>query len=299
MAITSDTQSASCGDGDGVPDPGETIRLSINVDNIGTVAASGVTVKLISDKSYLTIANDLVSLGTLAASGAETKTATFDVVVARSAPFADTATFTAVVTSTGSSVPAIRTLQTVVNRDKVTRTTSFDFDSGAQGWTSSDSAGWQLALAPTTGDATQLWHEQYAADRCDTLASPAFEASASSSMSFDLAYVSENSDAPYDGVDVQVSSDAGATWQTVDVSQGYAAISAGTGCMTAGQGFFSGVSPVMKRYDVNLAAFAGQVIQVRFRFSSDELVDATAAGAWIDNITTNNVIVSVPSVPCP
>jgi len=299
MAITSDTQSASCGDGDRVPDPGETIQLTINVDNVGTVAASGVTVKLISDKTYLSIANDLVTLGALAANGAETKTATFNVAVARTAPFADTATFTAVVTSAGNSVPAIRTLQTVVNRDKVTQTIGYDFNSGAQGWTSSDSAGWALTTAPTTGDTTQLWHEQYAKDRCDKLTSPVFEASATSSMSFDLAYVSENSDAPYDGVDVQVSSDGGSTWQTVDVAQGYAAISAGTGCMTAGQGFFSGVSPTMSRYDVNLASFAGQTIQVRFRFSSDELVDATAAGAWIDNITTNNVIVSVPSVPCP
>jgi len=59
------------------------------------------------------------------------------------------------------------------------------------------------------------------------------------------------------------------------------------------------VSPTMTRYDVNLGSFAGEVIQVRFRFSSDQLVDATAAGAWVDNVTTNNVIVSVPSVPCP
>ncbi len=299
MAITSDRLSLTCGDGDLVPDPGETVQLSVSVDNLGTRSASGVTVKLTSDKPYFTFGNDLVTLGSLAPDGAETKTATFAVSVARNAPFADTATFTAVVTSSGSTIPALRTLQTVVNRDKVMRTLSYNFDTGAQGWTSSDAAGWQLALGPTTGDLTQLWHEQYAGNRCDYLVSPATEASATSSISFDLAYVSENSDAPYDGLDVQVSADGRATWQTIDVTQGYAALSAGTGCMTKDQGFFSGVSPLMSRYDADLSAFAGKVINMRFRFSSDDLVDASPAGAWIDNVTTNNVIVSVPSVPCP
>ena len=299
VAITSDNGSATCSDGDLVPDPGEVIRVVVRVDNVGTVNASGVTVKLIADKSYMAIANDLVSLGTVAANGVETKSASFSISVGAGAPFADTATFTAIVTSSGGTIPGVRTLSTVVNRDKVLRTIAYDFNSGAQGWTSSDGAGWQLALAPTTGDTTQLWHEQYAKDRCDKLTSPVMEASASSTMSFDLAYVSENSDAPYDGVDVQVTTDGGLTWNTVNVAQGYSALSAGTGCMTEGQGFFSGVSPLMTHYDVNLAPFAGQVIQVRFRFSSDELVDASPAGAWIDNITTNSVIVSVASVPCP
>jgi hypothetical protein len=300
MAITNDRLSPTCGDGDLVPDPGETVQVSVSVDNVGTRNASNVTVKLMADKSYLSIANNIVALGTIAANGTETKTATFSVSVARNAPFADTATFTAVVTNSGNSIPATRTMSTPVNRDKVSRTLSYDFETGAQGWTSSSTAGWTLTnLAPTTGDLTTVWHEQYAADRCDTLTSPAIETSATSSLSFDLAYVSENSDAPYDGVNVQVSSDGGATWRTVDVAQGYAALSAGTGCMAKDEPFFSGVSPVMKRYDVDLSSYAGKVIQVRFRFSSDQLVDASPAGAWIDNIATKDVIVSVPSVPCP
>lgn len=300
LAITSDRLAPTCGDGDNVPDPGESVRVTVNVNNLGTRNASGVTVKLTSNKSYLTIPSDTISVGALAANGAETKSVNFTVNVGRTVPFGDVATFTAIVTSSGQSQIATRTLDTVVNRDKVMRTLSYDFETGAQGWTSSDPLGWTMTnLAPTTGDLTNLWHEQYAKNRCDYLVSPAFEFSPSSAVAFDLAYISENSDAPYDGLDVQVSIDGGRTWTTINVTQGYSQLSAGTGCMTKDQPFFSGVSPLMQRYDADLSAYAGLVGQVRFRFSSDDLVDATAAGAWIDNVTASNVVVSTPSIPCP
>src|SRR6185295_11697955 len=72
FAITSDRLAPTCGDGDNVPDPGESIRVTVNVNNLGTRNASGVTVKLTSNKSYLTIPTDTISVGSLAANGAET-----------------------------------------------------------------------------------------------------------------------------------------------------------------------------------------------------------------------------------
>lgn len=300
MAITSDKLNATCGDGDLVPDPGETVEVSINVNNVGDKVANGVVVTLGSDKSYLSIPTASISLGSLAPLGVETKTATFAVVVARNTPFADMATLTATVSSSGATVPASRSMTTVVNRDKVLRSLAYDFETGAQGWTSSNPTGWQLtSMQATTGNLTSLWKENYLPDKCDLLYSPSLEFSAASSLSFDLAYVSENSDAPYDGVNVQASVDGGKTWTRVDIAQGYSALAAGSGCMSKGEPFFCGVSPLMQHYDADLSPFAGFSGQLRFRFSSDQLVDASPAGAWVDNIAAKNVIVSVPSVPCP
>ncbi len=301
MAITSDRVALTCGDGDLVPDPGETVRIVVDVNNAGAKTANNVAVKLTSNKTYFTPATTTVSLGTLAPLGAESKQAVFEVAVARTAPFADVATFTVTVTSSGSTLPATRTLTTVVNRDKVLRTLGYDFESGTQGWTSSDPAnGWErTSLAVTTGNLTNLWHARYGPERCDSLVSPQLEIGATSKLAFDLAYVSENTDGAYDGADLQVSVDGGVSWSTVDLTGGYPALSAGTTCVTEGSPFFSGVSPLMKRYEADLAPYAGRLAQFRFRFASDPLVDATPVGAWIDNVSASNVIVSVPSVPCP
>jgi hypothetical protein len=61
---------------------------------------------------------------------------------------------------------------------------------------------------------------------------------------------------------------------------------------------FSGVSPLMARYDVNLSDYAGKSGQIRFRFGSDPLVNPSPAGAWVDNVSTSNVVVSVPDITC-
>lgn len=301
VTITSDTADNTCGDGDLTPDPGETVQITVQVENIGSTYSNGTAVKLVSNKPYITIPNDTSVLGTIAPFAGETMTATFNARVSRlNVPFADLATFTAIVSASNLTAPTTTQLNTIVNRDLVTQTKSYAFESSDEGWTSSNpTTGWKRTTAPNTGDLTTLWHSQYATSECDYLVSPNLELTASSAISFDLAYASENSDDAYDGMDVQVSLDGGRTWSSIEPTQGYSAISAGSSCVPKGHGFFSGVSPLMARYDANLGAWAGRTAQVRFRFASDTLVDANPAGAWIDNVTTSNVVVSVPDTPCP
>lgn len=292
MSITSDSLN-SCGDGDGSPDPGEIVQVSVLVSNDGDQDAMDVSVALSSDKGYFTVLDGPVSLGTLPATRFDT--VTFRVSVG-TAPFADAATFTASVTSATSTEPATRDLAVIANRDIVTQTFNATFESGNDGWTPNGL--WARENAPTTGNLTTVFHGGYAAEHCDTLVGPPVELSASSALSFDLAYVTENTDAAYDGLDVQITLDGGRTWNTVDVAQGYSAISGSTSCIGAGSPMFSGVSPLMARYDVDLSQYAGQVGQIRFRFGSDPLAEAQPAGAWVDNVTTSNVIVSVPDIAC-
>jgi hypothetical protein len=292
IAISNDSVN-SCGDGDGGADPGEVVQVTVQVRNIGDSAANNVTVTLASDKAYLSILENTKHLGNMAANA--TAGVTFAISVG-SAPFADLATLTASVTSTEVTAPAVKQLATIVNRDIVTQTFNATFETGNDGWTPNGL--WNRASAPTTGNLTKVFHSGYDLDRCDTLVGPEVEFSATSSLSFDLAYVSENTDGAYDGLDVQISIDGGRTWNTLDVVQGYNAISASTSCIGTGSPMFSGVSPLMTRYDVNLSDYAGKTGQIRFRFGSDPLVNPSPAGAWVDNVSTNNVVVSVPDITC-
>jgi hypothetical protein len=298
MAIISDRVNGSCGDGDLVPDPGETVQVEVQVNNAGDKTANGVVATLSSDKPYLTISPASFDLGSIAAKGAETKKATFLVTVGAGAPQEDLATLTASVTSNGPTVAATRSMTTIVNRDKVMKTINYDFESGPQGWTSSDTTnGWHRTnTALTTGNMTWVWWSRYAQKRCELLYSPAMEFSATSAVALDVAYVSENSDAAWDGMNVQVSVDGGTTWITVPA--GYDALAIGSGCMTANEPMFSGVSPTMKRVTADLSAFAGLRGQIRFKFSGDDLVDVAVGGAWVDNVTTSNVVISAPSASC-
>lgn len=291
IAVATDSLN-TCGDGDGSPDPGEMIQVAVVVRNVGDQPASGVIVQLASDKPYFSIVENDKELGDLQPD-AET-TVTFTVSVGN-APFADPATLTASVLS-NESQPATLNRVVIANRDKVTQTFTATFESGNDGWTPSGL--WSRKLAPTTGNVTQVFHSGSGADQCDTLTGPEVELSATSAMSFDLAFLTENTpvEGALDGLDVQITLDGGRTWNTVDVVQGYADVSTSTSCVGAGSPIFSGVSPLMTRYDVNLAPYAGRTGQIRFRFGSDPLVDGP--GAWVDNVTTSNVVVSVPDITC-
>ncbi|HVR41074.1 MAG TPA: hypothetical protein VMU84_18415, partial [Thermoanaerobaculia bacterium] len=299
--VFEDTVDGSCGDNDATPDPGETVTIAVELENSGTLTANNVAVKLVSNKPYISIPNDTVTVGNLSGLGGDVRMLYFNIHVSRlNVPFADEATFTAIVSASNLNAPTTKQFTTVVNRDKVTQTKTYTFEAGDEGWTSSNtSTGWQRGTAPNTGDLTTMWHSQYGTGVCEYLVSPVLELTPSSSAAFDLAFISENTDGAYDGLDVQLSIDGGHTWASITPTQGYSATSAGSSCVPGGQGFFSGVSPVMQHYDVNLAAYAGATAQLRFRFASDTLVDANPAGAWVDNVTTSNVIVSVPDTPCP
>ncbi|HYH09161.1 MAG TPA: CARDB domain-containing protein [Thermoanaerobaculia bacterium] len=285
----------TCGDGDGVPDPGETLRVTVTVKNRGDRAATNARVGLAADHPALMVLTDTVNVGSLAVGASST--ASFTVSVG-SAPHATDATFTATSWSTERLEPAARALDVVVNRDLVTTTHLATFDGSNDGWMPEGL--WARGLAPTTGNLTTVFHSGYTADQCDTLTSGEMEFSANSAMSFDLAYVTEGTPVEgfLDGLDIQITLDGGQSWHTLPLTQGYAGVSASTSCVGAGSPMFAGVSPLMTRFDADLSAYAGRKGQIRFRFGSDPLVEAGPAGAWVDNVTTSNIIVSVPDTSC-
>lgn len=294
VAITSD-QAGACGDGDRYPDAGETIEVAVEVENSGTKTAQNVTVSLAVDKGYLSFAGpSSVNVGSVGGSFSETKTATFRLSVG-SGPFNDAVTFTATVGTNQKSVT------TFANRDKSLATQRYDFESGEQGWQATGAASnWTRTLAPQTGNVSTVFYSQYFDAMCPLLVSPVVEFTDSASLSFDLAYISENTDAPWDGIDVQVS--AGGKWIKLYPVQGYSTPAhAGSGCIPGDSPMFSGYSPVMTRYTAPIPPeLAGTVGQVRFRWTADALVSAPlAGGAWVDNVALENVAVAVPDLTCP
>lgn len=294
VAVTSD-QAGSCGDGDHYPDAGETVEVTVVVENSGTRTAQNVEVTLSVDKSYLTfVSPSTVEVGTVAGSFSETKTAVFRLAVG-SGPFDDPVTFKATVGANEKSAT------TFANRDKRLATIGYDFETSDQGWTATGATqNWRRTLAPQTGNVTTVFHSEYFDAMCPLLISPAVEFSAMTALSFDLAYFSENTDAPWDGIDVQVS--VGGKWMKLYPVQGYSTpVHEGSGCIPGDTPMFSGVSPLMTRYTAPIPPeLAGSIGQVRFRWSADALVSApVVGGAWVDNVTLENVAVAVPDLTCP
>lgn len=294
VAVTSD-QAGACGDGDLYPDAGETVEVSVQVENSGTKTAQNVTVSLAVDKPYLTFAGpSSVNVGSLGPSFSETKTALFKLSVG-TGPFNDPVTFTATVGTNQKSAT------TFANRDKSLTTLQYDFEGSAQGWQATGAASnWTRTQALQTGNISTVFYSQYFDAMCPLLISPTVEFSSTTSLSFDLAYVSENTDAPWDGIDVQVS--AGGQWIKLYPVQGYSTpVHSGSGCIPGDSPMFSGYSPLMTRYSAPIPPeLAGKVGQVRFRWTADALVSAPlVGGAWVDNVALENVAVATPDLTCP
>ncbi|MCI0602408.1 PepSY domain-containing protein [bacterium] len=296
-AITADNALGSCGDRDLVADPGEKVEITVNVNNTGTKNASNSIVSIVSDRTYVQFLSPTsVNLGTLAANGTQTKTAKFYFQVSSAAPFDDRITFTLTANSSGQADPNKRTLIAEVNLDKSLVSTLYDAEDGtAQGWTLGGE--WSVTTPlPTSGNLSSgNFYSDYFAFQCDSLVSPTWELSNTSSLSFDIAHVTENSDAAYDGAVIEISANGGITWEIVEINEGYNAASVGTSCITTATPFFSGVSPLFATKTADLSLYSGSKVLVRVRFGSDELVDATVAGGvWIDNVRITNRIQRIP-----
>ena len=84
--IDDDASGTSSGNGDGQPNPTETIELRVQVHNFGTQTASGVTGTLTSDDPYVTILDGSEDFGDLAPGTSSWSIDDFDIEIAAAAP---------------------------------------------------------------------------------------------------------------------------------------------------------------------------------------------------------------------
>jgi hypothetical protein len=142
----------------------------------------------------------------------------------------------------------------------------------------------------------------------DRLIAPPQDLSAGSRLIFWHRFFFE---AGFDGGVIEVSRDGGATW--VDVLAGGGSfieggyndvIGAEFGSPIAGRQAWSGFSEfvdAMNRVEVDLGAFAGEGVLVRWRLAGDTLAAGSLPGAgwWIDDVEITNVLESPATCPLP
>ena len=90
----------------------------------------------------------------------------------------------------------------------------------------------------------------------------------------------------WDGGVVEVSNNGGSSWVDLGSRMSFGKYngSLGTGSPLANRAAFTGNSNGFMKTVVNLSSYAGQAIQIRFRFASDNNTAPTAGGWWVDDI---------------
>lgn len=137
----------------------------------------------------------------------------------------------------------------------------------------------------------------YTPDTCGAITSPALTLQAGAPvLSFKARY---NLESTWDGVVVEISTDNGNSWSDLPPDGGYPSSFSSTGSpplnacgYAASHGAFSGTSGgVFSNYTRTLAAFAGQTVRLRWRFSSDP--GSEEEGFYLDDVQVTNA--SAPS----
>lgn len=287
------------GNNDGILDAGESAGLSVTLRNFGT-SASNVAAVLTTSDPYLTVINGTATFGDLSASSEDSNAAD---------PYAVTA-------SVGAPLEHVAVLTLTITADggySVTRHFNLTIGQGVTYFADgADGAVTTWTHEPVTGGFGDAWHLETArytspghAWKCGGLGTGAYPASLDAALtsrpisilprsvlSFASWMDSELSilypDSGFDGGVVEISADGG-SFLPVSPVGGYpkgfrSARSDGpyTGPMP-GRPCFAGKLD-WARYSVDLSAYAGQTIRIRFRFGSDD-VGLLLEGWYVDDIT--------------
>jgi hypothetical protein len=220
----------------------------------------------------------------------------------------DTFTYTV---RNGLGTTATRTVRVTVNAlCALVNTGSFsdDFESGAPGWTMQTAVNnipashtWMIVPDPSAHSATHSFEsDAMTLDlKDDRLIAPPQRLSSNSHLIFWHRFQFE---AGYDGGVVEVSTDGGATWvDTIagggsfvsgkyngTISPSFGSPIAGRDAWTAGD-----ATAAMSKVDIDLGAFAGLNVRVRFRLACDPFAAGSQPGVgwWIDDVQFTNTVV--------
>jgi hypothetical protein len=222
----------------------------------------------------------------------------------------DSFTYTA---RNGSGATATRNVRVLVNPCALVDTGAFldDFESGAPGWTvvttrnkTAASATWTVVPDPRAHSAARSFYsDSTTLDlKDDFLYAPAQNLSSTSHLKFWHRYQFEDG---FDGGAVEVSTDGGKTWVDVVAGGGRfvtggggynAHISPSYGSGIAGRPGWSGgdASGAMTQVDIDMGAYAGFDVRVRFHLACDELLAGSQPGVgwFIDDVQFTNTPVN-------
>lgn len=300
-AVTLDDSIASC-DKDGVLDAKERGKLSIVVSNSGPAPLMDATVTLKAGAG-LTLSATTLTVPMLAPYGS--KVLTVDVTPdAALKALAEVSVDVELKSASSCQASAPRKATFRVNFDDATATSSSDdVESAKSAWTRSGEQASDIWNRMVDTGVNHVWLGTDWGEASDTqLTSPALQVSASQPfvISFEHRYSFEfeidNTMMPvyYDGAVIEVSSDAGKTWQDLSmyVEPGYiGTITNVSGNPLATRKAYGGESagwPARKKVSFDLGTkLAGKSVQVRFRIGTDA---AAGAFGWeLDNLTFSGI----------
>lgn len=259
------------GNGDGIPDPGESFQLVVNIANLGLLGASGVTLEIIGHPGWLQFDTDTAWVDTLPAS--ETKAFSFDCLLDASAPVPSFPWIFMEMSSGTTGYFSEDSMRLTVGETGI----SNDVESGAGGWTHSGTLDMWNITDTQSHSPSHSWHcggsEGYVQDMDCGLISPeltlAPEASVSFWAMFDVAIYGS------DGLYVLLHR-AGYPADTLDFIGSGGALSGGLRGIGTGW--------VDWNYDLSETTEAGDVVRLEFRFVSNGDPD-TGGGFYIDDIS--------------
>ncbi len=285
----------------GAPDPGETVTVSLPLQNVGDTATTNLTATLQATGGVTNPSPAAQNYGVLPPQGPAT-TRNFTFTVSPSVICGSTITLTWVVNDGATTYPNV--VKTFIVGTPVQVTENFDGVTAPNlpaGWTTTQDVGTGITWTTTATGPNSAPNSAFANDpatvNMSSLVSPSIPISSTSSrLSFKNKYITE---ATFDGMVLEMSIGAGAFQDIITaggtfVSGGYnATISTAFMSPIGGRMAWSGTS-AGGYIDtvVNLPAAAnGQNVQFRWRMASDSSVVAT--GVNVDDVQILNGYVCV------
>jgi hypothetical protein len=266
-------------DGDGVPEPGESIRILIAVSNGGRADARSPVVTVAAADEFLGVIGGVTSVSSVPAGSS--REAVFEVEIAGGCPSPGFPSLV-VETETTDGFASADTLVLVVGHTGMSST----FEEGADGWTGGGSGdAWHLS-GDRTHSGAWSWYcgspstHLYSNGTNAHLDSPQFVLAPGMELSFwcwhEVPIYGE------DGLFVEVLSSSGAVVDTLDfIGSGGALDLLGT----IGNGWLE--------YAYAIEGTAGDTVAVRFRFSSNASV--TAEGFHLDDVAVTCLDAAPPT----
>ncbi|HMG06349.1 MAG TPA: PKD domain-containing protein, partial [Chthoniobacterales bacterium] len=217
-----------------------------------------------------------------------------------------TATATGTPTATPTAAPTCTPSGHFIDDLEPTQEPGWTFQTAANNFPAS--ATWALATDPNAHSATHSFTTDATAPdiKDDRLIAPPQNLTPTSHLIFWHKFITEDG---FDGGVLEVSTNGGSTW--VDVLAGGGSFISGGYNGNIGTGFdspidsrpaWTGQSPAvpnMDRVEVNLGAFAGNGVLVRWRLGLDNGVLIPGAGWWVDDIEFTNTCGGSTPTPTP
>nr|HPH93300.1 immune inhibitor A [Candidatus Cloacimonas sp.] len=269
------------GNGNGLIDPGETLDLIVNFVNNTPVSATNISGTITCLSEFVTIHNSSCIISSLLAGGISQ--AVYNITISPNVIVGNNLTF---------YLTYLADLTTIHNEQLVlsvgTTGMNADFENNNGNFVPNPSSnGWEWGVSTVAGahSGTKVWgtrlNSPYPNNANYQLTTPSVYIGNNFMLEFWHYF---NTEVNYDGGNVKISTNGGATWTLITPEGGYPASNLG---VLNGPGYDGNSGGwVFARF--NLSIYANQSVQFRFTFASDSGV--TGDGWFIDDVRTTGFV---------